>query len=98
MPVDANVRYDQLNEMMGKASRAFELLKDHLDSEIYHARNQDQIETFGCGIYEILLYTKGRIHLYLGQQVLALGVLQQAQELFKAAERDGVLEEGGNVT
>ena len=84
--------------MMGKASRAFELLKNHLDSETYHAQNQDQIETFGCGIYESILYTKGRIHLCLGQQVLALGVLQEAQELFKAAEREGVLKEGGNMT
>lgn len=97
VPFDANVRYDQLNQMLGKASRAFELLKNHLDSEIYDVANQDLVDKLGCGIYELLLYTKGKIHLHLGQQMLALAVFQEAQELFKAAEREGMLKKGSKT-
>lgn len=68
-------RYDRLGPFLIRTNRASQLLQYHPNTVPY-AR---------------ILYLKGQIHNELAEVSLAVSTFRQADELFAAAERDGLL-------
>jgi len=73
--------YDRLGPFLVQANRASELLKHHPNPAL-HAR---------------FLFLKGQIHNELAEVTLAVATFRRADEIFAAAEHNGLLELGENI-